>query len=437
MSMLPSSGSMLPGNGAAKNKSTTESYNELNKNLRQLNSNVCCLKDAFLNPPPDFKPVIRCNPSDNSVVIGAWNYNGVTWILDWFNVDGTPYIGLPPVQCSDTEFESDAIDICVAGEDWVQWTVKNDGEPTGVNFYTNMLGVVQPAPVSFTKGKCARVIFNDACVVANYSLAHNTSVNIVGSNVTISASPSIAGTYLPLDTVVEKYVITAEGLKYDLTSPYSFSLPTLTFDPFIIRVVVRTYRGAEAVVSIRFFFDVFWQTTISLCGNHVNTDNPYDVNFINNINYKIPVARVQYSYNPTTNAIDIIQNGVPYTLPTGTFISELCEYGFKESCLDCGCLSTPSNVLSINAFSSDTNGGDLDLGGTTYLKSLKIYNTGRDGLGASFTEDIELFYDGGSVIIPAHIKFIEFDVQDSFLLNTTGLRILPGPTHRIFVTWTI
>jgi hypothetical protein len=425
---------MLPGNGANTNKSINTQNNEINKNLRLLNTNICCLKDAFLNPPPDFKPVIRCNPSDNSVVIGAWNYDGTTWILDWFNVDGSPYVGSAPVQCSDTEYESDSIDICVGGQDWVQWSVKNDGEPTGVTFYTNMLGALQPAPSSFTKGKCERIIFNDACVVASYSLAHNTSVAIVGSNVTVTSAPVITGTYSPVDSVVEKYIITKEGVKYDLTSPYSFTLPVTT-DPFLVRVVVRTYRGAEAVITINFSYDFAWQTSISLCGNHVNTDNPYDVGFINNINYKIPIARVQYSYNPSTSSIDVIKNGVPYTLPAGTFISELCEYGFKESCLDCGCISSPENLLSINAFSSTENGEGITISGN--LKSLQIFNTGRDGLGATFTEDFSIgLPDTSEIIVPASVRNLEYTAEDSFLLNTDSLTITPGDTHRIFVTWT-
>lgn len=151
------------------NANSSKGFSELSRRLRKLNDTACCIQKnteeaccpetnqlltdilAVLNEPR-FDPLLLCNPTDNSIVIGVFDEE--TTILVYQNPDGTPYTGPTPVKCDDKELESDPIDYCANGVAYTKWVVKDNGEPTGVVFWTDETDAIVPAPTDAVKGDC-------------------------------------------------------------------------------------------------------------------------------------------------------------------------------------------------------------------------------------------------------------------------------------------
>ena len=146
---------ILNGTGAYNTNSKETVNNELNKNLRQLSTNICCLKDSLLTK--DYETNIAYNPLTNELVIVSFMYDaaGVLTVVNT-NVDGTPYTGPAPVR-GPKDYELSTKEwFCVNNTTTVSRVdIFVDGVFTS-SFWQSLAGVVIAAPTAgtYTPGAC-------------------------------------------------------------------------------------------------------------------------------------------------------------------------------------------------------------------------------------------------------------------------------------------
>ena len=119
--------------------------------LNTVNTNLSTIITELQLRKYDYE--IVCSSLDSRLLLLKIDY--ISGLQTLTELNGTVVAdGSTPVNCATPELESDAVPICVANQGWTQWIVKSNGIPTGAIYYTNELGVVQPAPLTFQKGDC-------------------------------------------------------------------------------------------------------------------------------------------------------------------------------------------------------------------------------------------------------------------------------------------
>ncbi len=119
--------------------------------LDTINNNLITVLSELQLRKYDYEVV--CSSVDSRLLLLKVDYINGTQTLTELN--GTVVAdGSTPINCNNPELESDAIDICVLGQNWTQWIVKSNGVPLNTIYYTDENGVLQPAPITFQKGKC-------------------------------------------------------------------------------------------------------------------------------------------------------------------------------------------------------------------------------------------------------------------------------------------
>lgn len=306
---------------------------ELNHKTKQGFHNLCCKLDALNS---NYKPILRCNPNDNSLVIGAFSFNGSLWTLNYYLEDGSDYSGPTPVQCNDVELESDPMDICINGVEATQWTVKENGEPTGQVFYTNINGVIITAPLTFIKGKCPSLeLLEPIYAVSTINLEPNITTSGVGTIETISFNPAITESFAvsPAEFVLEVIVLDSGAVNNKKTvfsqptssNSYSIDLATRPRD-FSLFLIFNTYKGYQYIYERFYKYDSLTSTfsvTEIVSSNSDNTVNPYGSPVTLSGNYTIDIIKLLMWKNTINN--DCIYTTLCkdiYTFPSGQSISQ-------------------------------------------------------------------------------------------------------------------
>lgn len=111
--------------------------------LVDLLKNLCNTLETY-----DFEFV--CDTEYNTIIAKV---NTVTGAIEYQNLDGSPYFG-EVVICSRTK-ESDIVQVCVNGVNAIAHFVKENGEPNGEIFFTDMNNVIIPTPATYTVGACS------------------------------------------------------------------------------------------------------------------------------------------------------------------------------------------------------------------------------------------------------------------------------------------
>lgn len=133
---------------------------EVNKRLRAIYNEVKQIRCNLGNSPSsEADTLLLCDPVSGNLVIAVVTYS-VTNVptATYFNPNGTPYVGPTPVNCAGGQLESDPQEICVNGNtSLIQWVVKDNGQPTGAVYYTDLSGTVVAAPGAgtFIFGSCS------------------------------------------------------------------------------------------------------------------------------------------------------------------------------------------------------------------------------------------------------------------------------------------
>lgn len=127
----------------------------------------------------------------------------VLWRVD--TVTGLPWTGDPATleSCGGTKLESDAIEMCDNGVEFIRWVVKKNGEPTGTTFDTDLAmqlyTVTDEAGV--TKGKCVSATVCEPKISSApgdtlASLLPGTSVSIQKTNCCTLKVTTSAGAFI-------------------------------------------------------------------------------------------------------------------------------------------------------------------------------------------------------------------------------------------------
>lgn len=110
----------------------------------------------------DVEKTILCDVGGDKILVEVSYIDGVRQPVVYFNLNtNSNYTGNPAtdlVVCPDIELESDGLPYCLTAtnETIIGYSVKQNGEPTGVVYWTNIDGVAIPAPATgtYTFGAC-------------------------------------------------------------------------------------------------------------------------------------------------------------------------------------------------------------------------------------------------------------------------------------------
>jgi hypothetical protein len=127
----------------------------------------------------------------------------ILWRVD--TVTGLPWTGDPTTleDCGGTKLESDPIEMCDGGVEFIRWVVKKDGKPTGVTYDTDLS--MQPYTVTdeanVTKGKCVPDVICEPTISsapgnALGTLLPGTSVSVQKSNCCALKVTTSAGSFI-------------------------------------------------------------------------------------------------------------------------------------------------------------------------------------------------------------------------------------------------
>ena len=138
-----------------------KSQTYVNRLLEDIRENTRLAACGSATTTPEFDVFTLCNPVDGSVVVASVTYS-ITGVptTTYYLPTGALYVGPTPVNCAGGQLESDPQEICVNGNtSLIQWVVKDNGQPTGAVYYTDLSGTVVGAPGAgtFTFGACPTV----------------------------------------------------------------------------------------------------------------------------------------------------------------------------------------------------------------------------------------------------------------------------------------
>lgn len=120
------------------------------------------------DPSGELDTLILCDPitGDRVIVVVSYSATGVPTATA-YNLDGTPYLGVIAdlIACSGPTLDSEPLEWCFNGANVTQWIITEDGEPTGVSFWTDATGAVIAAPApgpNLVRGICVVALTNQA-----------------------------------------------------------------------------------------------------------------------------------------------------------------------------------------------------------------------------------------------------------------------------------
>jgi len=117
------------------------------RTLCEVRDLLASLSGGPVVPEYDYEPVCT---DEGTKILRYDNQSGAQALL---NVDNTVNV-TATVQPCENGIESDPVLVCASGTTLTMWVVKQDGQPTGVLYFTDNTGAIVPAPVSFNLGAC-------------------------------------------------------------------------------------------------------------------------------------------------------------------------------------------------------------------------------------------------------------------------------------------
>lgn len=135
----------------------------------------------------------RATPSGPVVLWRVDTTTGLEWTGDPSTLEG----------CGGTKLESDPVEMCDNGVEFIRWVVKKNGEPTGVTYDTDL--AMQPYTVTdeaaVTKGKCVPAVVCEPTISsapgdALGTLLPGTSVSIQKNNCCTLKVTTSAGSFI-------------------------------------------------------------------------------------------------------------------------------------------------------------------------------------------------------------------------------------------------
>lgn len=188
-----------------------KSNNEGNQLLRSINEHLFQLRCASnATPTTEFDHVLLCDPVSGNLVIAVTAYSGAgAPTTTYYNQDGTPYVGGTPIRCADSVLESDIVEGCAAGVTYMQHVVKDNGQPNGQVYYTDVTGALVPAPPGFVFGRCnLESVSDQLClcddnggVITEFVRFYTYDPNTNTITFTGDWLPDLSGPYTPTGTV--------------------------------------------------------------------------------------------------------------------------------------------------------------------------------------------------------------------------------------------
>lgn len=194
----------------------------------------------------DFAEVYKCDANTGNTILirTVLDHDTNTYVTTYYDlVVGADWAGSPATdltECTSNALESDQVIGCDGGVQVVQWIVKDNGEPTGVVYYTDISGAIV-TPVAWTPGECP---------VAEVTRTVDVIDDCAGATTTETVADRIQeviinGSEKPIDVRIKESCVTESRVDVEY---FKFCDDGNTNANFIRRVE-RTYSVAGALLS--------------------------------------------------------------------------------------------------------------------------------------------------------------------------------------------
>ena len=144
----------------------------------------------------DFEQVYKCDPvTGNTILIRTvLNHDTNLFVTTYYDlVLGVDWVGNPAdlTECTSNTLESDNIKLCDDNGEFYRWFVKDNGEPTGVSFDTDLSGAAY-VPVGVV-GDCTppELQLLPVCDTLTATLTGNINYTLTPYNVALDLSPVV------------------------------------------------------------------------------------------------------------------------------------------------------------------------------------------------------------------------------------------------------
>ncbi len=201
---------------------------------------VCVVGDK------DFAEVYKCDANTGNTILirTVLDHDTSAFVTTYFDlVLGATWAGNPATdltECQSNALESDQIIGCDGGVAVTQWIVKDNGQPTGVVYYTDVTGAVV-TPVAWTPGACVTAEVTRSVDVIDDCAGTVTSETVANRIQEVI----INGSEKPIDVRIKESCVTESRVDVEY---FKFCDDGNTNANFIRRVE-RTYSVAGALLS--------------------------------------------------------------------------------------------------------------------------------------------------------------------------------------------
>lgn len=385
----------------------------------------------------DFAEVYKCDANTGNTILirTVLDHDTNTYVTTYYDlVVGADWAGSPATdltECTSNALESDQVIGCDGGVQVVQWIVKDNGEPTGVVYYTDISGAIV-TPVAWTPGECP---------VAEVTRTVDVIDDCAGATTTETVADRIQeviinGSIKPIDVRIKESCVVESRVDVEYLKLCDDTGATSV--PFIRRVE-RTYSVSGALIS-----EVLTDTEIDLVTAYVvvgtvvfcQPENPIDFEqrCVQDSTLPVAVKGIELRERLANGTYAVVgyveQDGITSWSPVlpvsdctdvqGTTPVELCVVEPQTIALDISTSSVAGNVVTIVP---DTTGSTQ-----TIVKTVIDWGSGVVSYNIPLSNDYSSFADG-SYVIQVQVT----DALGASLIQAVAVDVLAGvPTLGTF-----
>jgi hypothetical protein len=385
----------------------------------------------------DFAEVYKCDANTGNTILirTVLDHDTNTYVTTYYDlVVGADWAGSPATdltECTSNALESDQVIGCDGGVQVVQWIVKDNGEPTGVVYYTDISGAIV-TPVAWTPGECPVAEVTRTVDVID-DCAGTTTTETVADRI---QEVIINGSVKPIDVRIKESCVVESRVDVEYLKLCDDTGATSV--PFIRRVE-RTYSVSGALIS-----EVLTDTEIDLVTAYVvvgtvvfcQPENPIDFEqrCVQDSTLPVAVKGIELRERLANGTYAVVgyveQDGITSWSPVlpvsdctdvqGTTPVELCVVEPQTIALDISTSSVAGNVVTIVP---DTTGSTQ-----TIVKTVIDWGSGVVSYNTPLSNDYSSFADG-SYVIQVQVT----DALGASLIQAVAVDVLAGvPTLGTF-----
>lgn len=236
----------------------------------------------------DFEQVYKCDlVTGNTILIRTvLNHDTNLFVTTYYDlVLGVDWVGNPAdlTECTSNTLESDKVKLCDDNGEFYRWFVKDNGEPTGVSYDTDLSGAPYVPVGAVVECSDPTITLLPVCDVLTATVGGTIPYTLTTNDVAIAYTPSVV---LTGDTALFYWTDFGDGYNDVGNAPSH----TYTADgSYEIKSYVVTSSGNKILLAAKEIVITAGVVTIA-------TANPQTVNRV----YKVSVGSAMQEYSGTT-----------------------------------------------------------------------------------------------------------------------------------------